>query len=370
MKNLLTYLTFIVLFGFTFSACTKEDVGGVDEMDPYANMPKVELTISIPGSENNSRVSGSTNPDKQEKGNDYENTILASLTGLPGDDLHLFAFKLVDNHYEFISELVDLSISSNETGIIRTIKGSILTQDKIAGEIVKLVLMANYSNRGVTTNLASQSEYADLKELTFDYLANGSAWSAKDGNEANAARRFIPMTGECEFKVQKKNNVHINLKRAIAKVRVSLKSTSNPDYTISAAQIINAKSGSYCIEHKQKNVLTTPAHPKEGSGLDEDLKKNNLSIKAGSKESVEFYLPEQTNTTEKPPVQLVVTLKDSKGNTTKHALNFKNYNDNKTYDIERNFIYEFVLNKKEEQTVDISLNLMDWVAHDIITDFE
>lgn len=332
------------------NSCIEEDLNSTFQEQDGANVELKISLASINGSLYSRDRSNTMHPDGQESGTSYECTI-------PGvENIKILIF---DDKGTYKGNATDLAMVGDKNATIRIVSGK-LPKDLLLGTSIKMVFMANYENRGEQEAIAPSAGYqAWSNSLTFNY--GTTRWSETDAN----ANKYIPMSGECNFIVRHDNYQTIDLKRVIAKVRV-LMAKNCTNYNFTSLKAVNANSLSYCLEHD--NPIGTYSH-----GLTDVLTFYDLNITSKNKGKLEFYFPEQTNQAERPTTLQIGLTNVASGSPEilKDNIDFKYYPNGNLYPIERNHIYEFIINKKADETkADIQVTIMPWASHDINTDYE
>ena len=372
MKNLLSYTCMAFLCCTLASSCINEyfDDFGSDKD------ATVELTVSMPSSVESDLDNLTKVTTEKEEGSSYENTIVGT------NDIRIFAFDVTNandpNTYEtLIGEAYDLICTDPDASTVRLIKGKLPKQ--ALGRTVKLVMMANYQGRlnnndGTLDKKDSipapgTKKYSEwMQPLKFNY--GDKPWSENDAADG----KYIPMSGETILYIKDNskavNQTSIQLTRAIAKVRIIIKETSQ--YYLTNLQTNNAAGKSFDFAHytPEGDVMI----PKVTNGIYLTLNFPSLSVKPNKPvEFFEFYLPEQPM--KKTTLQLGMTENGrlpGGDNTVQESLEFKDYGSGAYFPIERNYIYEFWVGKKKDETkADISIGIEPWIVEDeIISDYE
>lgn len=345
MKNLLLYIAVTMAYSFTMSSCVEEDLQTIPQKQDAAH---VELRISMNALEGSSynRAGSSTNLDTKEEGLPYERTIIGV------NDIEILIFDASSGAYR--GKATNLSMTGANDATLRVVSGEL--PKGLLNQNVRMVFKANY-NRRPETKGNPESGYTVWNDgSTFNY--GKEVWSTEDN-------KYIPMSGECTFTVKQDNYQTIELTCAIAKVRVRIASECTK-YKLTSLKAINANSLSYSLKHTEPIVTFD-------YGLTDVLTFTNLDLTAQNKKTHEFYLPEQANNEDKPTTLQIGLTNIEQGSTEilKDNIDFRYYPDGKLYPIERNYIYEFVVNKKADETkADIQVTIIPWTSHDINSDYE
>ena len=346
MKNLLLYIAVTMVYSFTMNSCIEEDFQTIPQKQEEA---QVELRISmnaLEGSIYNRTGSSTESPDKQEEGLPYECTIMGT------DDIEIQIFDASTGEYR--GTVTNLSMTDANDAPVRLVSGEL--PKGLIGKDIRMIFKANYNRRSETKGIPANGYTAWGNGSTFNY--GKVVWTFDDN-------KYIPMSGECIFTVKQDNYQTIDLKRAIAKVRVRMAAECTR-YKLTSLKVVNANSLSFSLEH------TAPI-AKFDDGLTDVLTFTNLELTVQNKKTHEFYLPEQANNEGKPTTLQIGLTNIEQGSTEilKDNIDFKYYPDGELYPIKRNYIYEFVVNKKaDEVKADIQVTIMPWISHDISSDYE
>ena len=346
MKNLLLYIAVTMVYSLAMNSCVEGDLQTIPM--PH-DTTHVELSISMNalGGCTYQRTGSSTvSPDQQEEGLAYERTII----GVEDIEIQIFDAST----HEYRGSLSNLSMTGVPDAPVRVVSGEL--PQGLIGQEIYMVFKANYNRRLETQGNPADGYTAWTNGSTFNY--GRVVWSAED-------KKYIPMSGACSFTVQPDNYQTIDLTRAVAKVRVRM-AESCTQYKLTSLKAINANSLSYSLQHQAPIA-------KFDNGLTDVLTFPNLDITAQNKNAHEFYLPEQANKDDKPTtLQIGLTpIEPGSAEILKDNIDFRYYPDGNLYDIARNYIYEFVVNKKaDEAKADIQVTIMPWTTHDISSDYE
>ena len=337
MKRRLFNILMVIAVGWSLWACQKEELKENNLDDAM-----IELCLTMPSASDmpSSRNSSTQSPDTQEDGTNYENTLLGVV------DMRVFVF---DQNDLFIGEATDLTLEHGKTNNARYIWGQL--PKKALGQSVHMVLMANYASRGaIISTPAPFQTYSEWQKMqTFMY--GNILWNANDN-------KFLPLSGECYPTISNDpaivNQETIELIRAIAKVRIRV--AADCTYTVTSLHVNGAKDNSFSL---QQNPFALPANR-----IDMACFQFSNEIKA--EQVLEFYLPEQSANA----ITMDLTMSDGE-NTENGLIEFKVYPDGACYPVLRNFIYEFVVSKKIDNSIaDIQLDILPWTVYDISSDYE
>ena len=346
MRKLSLYIAVMMVYICTINSCITEYLQTIPQQQDAAH---VELRISmnaLGGGTYDSKSLSAVSPDQQEDGLPYERTIIGV------NDIEIQIFDASSGAYRGM--VTNLSMTGANDATVRVVSGEL--PKGLLNQNVRMVFKANYNRRSETKGNPAGGYTVWAKESTFNY--GEVVWSADDN-------KYIPMSGECTFTVIQDNYQSIELTRAIAKVRVRM-ATECTQYKITSLKSINANSLSSSFE----DIVPID---KFDNGLTDVLTFTNLDLTAQNQKIHEFYLPEQANNADKPTTLQIGLTSIEQGATEilKDNINFMYYPDGKLYPIERNYIYEFVVNKKaDEAKADIEVAILPWTTHDISSDYE